>query len=120
MLVLIVEDIRCLSEALEAFLGFLGHKSIAVNDGVMAIKQLETGVTPDLIICDDDMPYMTGIELIGILKDTPKWANIPIIFSTASNKRSDLADGHVRKPYDLNYFDEIIKDISQKRLTSRH
>jgi len=37
---------------------------------------------PDLILLDIEMPDMNGLEAIVILKENPKWKEIPVIFLT--------------------------------------
>ena len=47
-----------------------------------AEKALEfiQGMQPNLIIMDYKMPYVTGVELCKIIKDTPNLKQIPIVF----------------------------------------
>lgn len=42
----------------------------------------------DLLIVDQQMPGMTGIEVIGALRDLPDYRHVPIIMITADNDRS--------------------------------
>ena len=55
----------------------------AATSGAMVFKYLENN-TPDLILLDLNMPDMDGFEVIAKLKANPSYANIPVIFVTAS------------------------------------
>jgi len=37
---------------------------------------------PDLILLDIEMPNMTGLEAIVVLKENPLWKDIPVVFMT--------------------------------------
>jgi CheY-like chemotaxis protein len=45
---------------------------------------------PDLILIDIIMPEMNGGHLAGLLLDTPKTKNIPVLFITAIASRSEV------------------------------
>lgn len=72
--------------------------------------------TPDLVLCDINMPAMTGFELLERLTAiTPKFGNMPFVFLTALNDRDNElrgrklgADDYVRKPIDFDLLVTII------------
>ncbi len=45
---------------------------------------------PDLIVLDITMPVMTGIEMLGKLKEEPKLKNIPVIMLTAESGKENV------------------------------
>ena len=45
---------------------------------------------PDLIILDITMPVMTGIEMLGKLKEDPELKDIPVIMLTAESGRDNV------------------------------
>ena len=78
--VLIVEDDMIISMVLERMIGKLGHKVLdKVITGREAIDQT-FDLKPDLILMDIQLPGMSGIKGIGLIKD--KYSDIDIIMLT--------------------------------------
>jgi len=96
-------------------------KSILKKDYmVYAVKSAEImfgllmNVTPDMILMDIDMPSMDGYEAITMLKAAPEWAEIPVIFLTASND-----EGSELRGLSLGAADYITKPFSAPLLIKR-
>jgi len=49
---------------------------------------------PDLILCDIDMPIMTDVEMLVLMKQDSRIAGIPIIFITGHS--DELTRKHVK------------------------
>jgi CheY-like chemotaxis protein len=62
--ILVVDDDDLVSASTAAILSDLGHEVVEVNSGAAALAALEGGLRPDLIVTDQAMPSMTGLELI--------------------------------------------------------
>jgi CheY-like chemotaxis protein len=63
MKVLIVDDDECLLKVLENIVRGLGYECHSVNNGLTALDILKNDFTFDVIICDFNMPLLTGLEL---------------------------------------------------------
>ncbi len=50
-------------------------------------------VTPDLILLDIIMPEMDGYGMLKLLKENPRYKNIPVIFLTADNRPETEVEG---------------------------
>ena len=90
-LILVVDDlatvIRIMSKMLRP------HYDICVaTDGQKAID-VARNMLPDLILLDNLMPGMTGIEACKILKSDPLTENIPVIFVTSMDDKHNEAIG---------------------------
>ena len=57
-----------------------------------AFEIMET-VRPDLILLDVIMPGMDGYEMMRILKSTPCYKTIPVIFLTAETRAESEVEG---------------------------
>ncbi len=60
--ILIVEDFPILRQALKAFFELEGYWCAEAANGVEALGFFDAGQTVDLIISDNQMPVMGGIE----------------------------------------------------------
>ena len=70
MRILIVDDSRAMRMIVRRNLRQAGYGSHAVEeaaDGLEALKSIQAG-EPDLVLCDWNMPNMSGIELLQTLK----------------------------------------------------
>ena len=97
------------------------YELIGVENGAMCLTLLENGELPDLIFLDLMMPRISGWEVFNIIKENPKWKNIPIVFLTARtdemavNAGKFLGDAFINKPYDINEVLKIIKEKTDKK-----
>ena len=90
-----------------------GHKINEVNNGEEAIDFLKIATKiPDIIILDLNMPKMSGLEFLEILKNNPLLKHIPLIVLTTSNNINDVTEsyrlgiaGYFIKP--LKYEDSV-------------
>ena len=93
----------------------LNHNIKEANNGEFALKLLEQKDSlPDIILLDLNMPKISGIEFLKILKNDERLKYIPTIILTTSNNQRDLLEcykigiaGYVLKP--LKYEDYVSK-----------
>ena len=89
------------------------YKVYPIPSGEILLDLLEN-IIPDLILLDVEMPRMNGYEVIKILKSTPKWAQIPVMFLTIrSDEQSEL------KGLSLGAIDYVLKPFSAPLLHRR-
>lgn len=58
------------------------YKVYPVDSGKTALKLLQKQL-PDLILLDWEMPEMSGVDFIKIIKEDANFSSIPVIFLTA-------------------------------------
>ena len=70
--------------------------------------------TPDVILCDVEMPFMDGYEFVSALRADPATRHIPVIFLTVSKsvgeRAQQLGAGHLQKPVML---DELLETLAR-------
>lgn len=98
----------------------------AVRDGEMALDYLEgqgefAGRTlPDVMLVDINMPRMSGLELLDIVKSHDEWRDITVIILTTSKSENDIwesynlsADAYIAKPVSLEDFAEVARNLGR-------
>ena len=76
--VLIVEDNDLNLKLFKGLVEQQGYETLFAKDGREAIK-LSQGELPDLILMDDQLPEMSGLEVVRCLRDDERTKHIPII-----------------------------------------
>lgn len=60
------------------------------NDGVVMLQDLEEAETlPDIIVSDLIMPKLSGLEVLTIIRNNPRYNEIPFIILTISSLPSE-------------------------------
>ena len=78
--VLAVDDDSLVLANVTVMLEDLGHKVIAAGSGARAIEEIESAPAIDVVITDQAMPVMTGLQLIEVLR--ARRPGIPVILAT--------------------------------------
>jgi two-component system alkaline phosphatase synthesis response regulator PhoP len=121
--VLIADDNPQILELLEAYLEPLSVRVLTARDGQEALDAVEND-QPDLILLDIMMPKRSGFEVCRMLKDDPRYRDIPIIMVTALNEVADMerarecgADHFLSKPVNkLELLDRVKHLLKLKNL----
>ena len=82
--VLIVEDDRDVAMTINDVVEERGYRAICAANGREALSLLEEE-RPSLMLIDLFMPEMNGVELLKVIKKSPKLATIPRVIMTAAN-----------------------------------
>ena len=80
--ILVVEDNKALSGVVTFNLVRAGFQVTAVGNGKDALEALQRS-SFDLLLTDQQMPVMTGIELCESVRRIPRYKDLPIILLTA-------------------------------------
>ncbi|MEW6379107.1 MAG: response regulator [bacterium] len=82
--ILIVDDEQNISFVLQNVLEDAGYDIATADNGIAALESIRHQ-KPDMIITDINMPYMDGLQLLGIVKDMhPEIKNI--VMTGSSNQ----------------------------------
>ncbi len=92
--ILVVEDSAFMQRILRDLLKAIGVSALNIRmvaDGPAALSVLRD-MTPDIIVCDWQLPGMSGLELIRKLRDPKAGPNayVPIILCTAFTHRERM------------------------------
>jgi CheY-like chemotaxis protein len=101
--VLVVDDDEDSRGVLAALLEHHGYFAAEAANGAEAVRLLETGLDPDLILTDLIMPVMSGWDLCERIKQIPGWRTIPLIVlcgMTAEQRGKLQVDDAFEKPTD--------------------
>lgn len=90
------------------------YKIKVANTGEKALKYLQDGIHPDLILLDIMMAGLSGYDVIRKLKSNPETRDIPVIFLTAMSAPEDE-----KKGLELGAVDYITKPISPAIVLAR-
>jgi PAS domain S-box-containing protein len=98
--VLAVDDDPLVLVNTKAMLEDMGHRAFTVGSGADALKLLKQGVQVDLVLTDQAMPHMTGVQLAQFI--AAEWPDLPVIIATGYAEMPTDPDGHIprlNKPY---------------------
>jgi len=117
--ILIVEDSATMRSLLAASLEGL--------DGAVKIVEAESGFEAlrflpredfDLVITDINMPDINGLELVSFIKNSEKYASIPLVIVSTEGSDRDRdkglrlgADAYLVKPFDPDALRQVVADL---------
>lgn len=114
-MILLVEDNLMVRNVVRDTLSLEGWQVDACENGITALRKIESGQCYDLIITDNDLPGMNGIELIRRARDLPQFRLTPIIMLSASHYQSEAiragANVFLSKPEDMKALVETISRL---------
>ena len=118
--VLIVEDTSEITRLLHMALR-RQFRVITAENGKEGIERLER-FSPDLIISDQNMPEMTGLELLRRVRIDPRFSNRPFVLLTAHNDIEQEAralgvnaDAYLSKPFSIRSLLKTVRGLIQSR-----
>lgn len=97
----------------------LPHKILEAKNGDEALKYLKSDhPLPDILLLDLNMPKISGIEFLHILKDDPLLKYLPaIVLTTSANEKDILAcyqigiAGYMVKPFNFDEYLQKLKSL---------
>jgi len=105
--VLIIDDSAVMRKMIQRNLqqsGLLVDEYVEAGDGKDALEKMSADSSIDLILCDWNMPNMTGIEFVKSLRSSGN--NTPIVMITTEGSDAKMeeakscgANGYLTKPF---------------------
>lgn len=113
--ILIIDDEPAVRDNLLRFLELEGYLATAANDGPSGVAAALRS-PPDLVLCDLNMPGLSGFGVLAQLRADPRTAAVPFVFLTASAEIEDAKTGYrlganeyVTKPFSMPILATIIR-----------
>lgn len=102
--IMVVDDDPAILDMLATLLQPWGLQVIPVQDP-QSFWQTLTETQPDLLVLDVEMPTLSGLELCQVVRQDPRWGDLPILVFTAHTDMTTIqqmftvgADDFVGKP----------------------
>lgn len=122
--ILLVEDDKVDAMTIKRALAELGDTTplvhLASGDDALRYLQSEVNEKPCIILLDLNMPGMSGLEFLRVIKDDENLRTVPVIVLTTSKEDRDVTDsfdlgvaGYVVKPVDYKEFVERIRTVDR-------
>ena len=118
MKVLIVDDFSTMLRILKNMLKQIGFSDISeADDGTSALELLKAQEI-DLIVCDWNMPQMSGFDLLKEVRSDPDLKDTPFVMVTAEAQRENVIDAveagvsnYIVKPFTVDQISEKLEKI---------
>lgn len=114
--ILLLEDNDFIRENTIEILELSNYEVLSGIDGTKGLELLQRK-TPDLILCDIQMPQMNGYDFYIATRTNTLFSSIPFIFLTAFSEKKDIekavemgARDYIIKPFDA---DELIRIVEK-------
>ena len=118
--ILIVEDNALNIKLFCDLLAAHGHQPEAVTDSRNALDAARE-FSPDLVITDIQLPHVSGLDLIRMIRKDDQLRDIPIMAVTAYSARGDEekirgagAQAYVSKPISVMRFAQTVEQLLQE------
>lgn len=124
--ILVVDDMPTIRDLVKSQLKAMGYKNIIeAADGEQALNLLIQNNTPgnqiELVVCDWNMPKMTGLEFLKQVRASQEWAQLPFVLLTSESERDQVTEAilagvsqYVVKPFAAKSFEEKLKGVWAK------
>ena len=124
--ILIVEDNALNIKLFCDLLAAHGHEPEAVTDSRNAL-QAARNFSPDLVITDIQLPHVSGLELIQMIRADEGLRAVPIMAVTAYSAPGDEeriraagAQAYVSKPISVARFAQTVDELLHPRVEQSH
>lgn len=115
--VLLVDDTRLNRELAKDILEMKGYQVITAVDGTECLASVHQH-KPDIILLDIELPDISGLEIVRIIKKDPETKDIPVIALTVHDQTDDTKNflaagfaGHIPKPFDVKKFPQLVAEF---------
>ncbi|HEY0097568.1 MAG TPA: response regulator [Pyrinomonadaceae bacterium] len=113
--ILYVEDHKVVAHVVRETSKAEGWCVVLCYDGAVAVKRLASAASYDLLLFDNDLPNVSGLELVRYAREFPHRTQTTIIVLSAGACRRDArlagANEFLRKPEDIGKIVETVTPL---------
>lgn len=114
--ILVVEDDEAVAELIRTVLNDVPGWGVTVVHDASAAREVFRHVRIEMLVVDVNLPGVSGLELLALLRHDPDWNEPPTILMSADADqagieaalRDGLARPFLRKPFDI---DQLVREI---------
>ena len=127
--ILVIDDsamMRKIIQRLLAQAGLPADSVLEAANGAEALALLAEN-TPTLILCDINMPDLSGLELLARIREEQLATGIPIVMITTENGEAQVrqaialgARGYIRKPFTVDDIKATVAPLLAAPLPAAH
>lgn len=116
---LIADDTKTIRTMLRDILEKLGFNDVhEAEDGQQALSMMKSAIAEknpfQFIICDWNMPNMTGLDLLEARNADPRFVNVPFLMITIESERD-----YVLRAVALGVSDYVVKPFSESTIKTK-
>jgi CheY-like chemotaxis protein len=116
--ILYVEDYEPIRQSVKEILELEGWRVEICADGLAALSLIESGAHYDLLLLDNELPHLSGIEMVRRARTLPHRKQTPIIMVSASEAGREArragAQLFLKKPEGMRTLVESIKLLNTR------
>jgi CheY-like chemotaxis protein len=113
--ILYAEDYRLLMHYVKELLEAQGWRVEACADGLAALEKIESDNNYDLLVLDNSLPAVSGLELVRRARSLPHRQFTPIIMLSASDVAQSASragvNAFLKKPDEIDALIETVRSL---------
>jgi two-component system, chemotaxis family, chemotaxis protein CheY len=123
---LVIDDMPTLRDLVKHQLKALGYQNIIeAADGEQGIRILQqadsSGVKIDFVVSDWNMPKVSGLDLLKMVRAQQQWIALPFVLLTSESERDHVTEAilagvsqYIVKPFTAKSFEEKLNSAWNK------
>jgi DNA-binding response OmpR family regulator len=118
--ILIIDDTNDHRDNISEILTLNNYTVSTASNGRIGVE-LALQEKPDLILCDVRMPELDGFDVLDLIRNNHRTANIPFVFLTAMAEKNDMdkgldmgANDFIIKPFDVIHLLRTVEEQLKK------